>query len=135
MKAKSIEMWNNSWQEAHHKLYDIKDNVAHWVVVKDLSRYQEVTLNRLRSGHTYLTHVYFLDNTIPDVPPVCLYCIEAVITVKHLSIRCTCLVNIRRSLFPNYNRDERGLQRILGENGDSRKIFLFLKRLKINRSI
>ena len=56
---------------------DLKDS-------KNMSRYDSVLLNRLRIGHSRLTHSYLLSG---DDPPTCQSC-GIPLTVKHILVEC-----------------------------------------------
>jgi len=62
---------------------------------KNMSRYDSVLLNRLRIGHSRLTHSYLLCD---DDPPTCQSC-GIPLTVKHILLECTNLGNIREKYF------------------------------------
>jgi len=55
-----------------------------------MSRYDSVLLNRLRIGHSRLTHSYLLSG---DDPPTCQSC-GIPLTVKHILVECTNLRDI-----------------------------------------
>ena len=77
---------------------EVKKNIGPWKQVKGITRREEVVLNRLRAGHSRLTHGYLMDSVRPQVPPICRYCSNAVLTVKHLILT-----------FPNLDRERRKL--------------------------
>ena len=58
-------------------------------------RKENTVLNRLHIGHSFLTHSYILRK---KEAPVCVSC-NAVITVKHISIECTDLLEIGKKYF------------------------------------
>ena len=43
-----------------------------------------VVINRLRSGRTQLTHGYLMETIAPQVFPICQFCSNLILTVKHL---------------------------------------------------
>jgi len=53
-----------------------------------LSRHDSVLINRLRIGHSHLTHSYLLSG---DEQPEC----DACLTVKHILIECVDLHDVR----------------------------------------
>ena len=59
------------------------------------TRKENTVLNRLRIGHSYLTHSSILRK---EGAPVCGAC-DAVITVKHILIKCADLLEIRMKYF------------------------------------
>jgi len=60
-----------------------------------MSRYDSLLLNRLRIGHSRLTHSHFLYG---DDPPTCKSC-GIPLTVKHILVECTNLRDIREKYF------------------------------------
>ena len=62
---------------------------------KDMFRYGSVLLNRLRIGHSRLTHSYLLCG---DAPPTCQSC-GIPLTVKHILVECTNTRDIREKYF------------------------------------
>ena len=60
-----------------------------------MSRYDSVLLNRLRIGHSRLTHSYLLCG---DDPPICQSC-GIPLTVKHILVECASLRDIRQKYF------------------------------------
>ena len=59
------------------------------------TRKENTVLNRLHIGHFYLTHSFILRK---EKAPVCVAC-NAVITVKHILIKCADLLEIRKKYF------------------------------------
>jgi len=60
-----------------------------------LSRHDTVLLNRLRIGHTRLTHSYLLSG---DDLPECGTC-QCALTVKHILVECVDLKDVRNKHF------------------------------------
>ena len=59
------------------------------------TRKENIVLNRLHIGHSYLTHSFILRK---EEAPVCVAC-NTVITVKHILIECADLLEIRQKYF------------------------------------
>ena len=76
-----IDKWNNQWQESRQKMCEVKEKVGEWKKIK-VSRREEIVLNRLRSGHTCLTQGYLMEREGVQVPPICHYCNNALMTVE-----------------------------------------------------
>ncbi|KAG5897393.1 hypothetical protein JTB14_013485 [Gonioctena quinquepunctata] len=55
VKQKFIEVWQNHWNEYDGQLRRIKPSIEKWFYPKELSRREQVTLCKTRSGHTNLT--------------------------------------------------------------------------------
>ena len=79
-----IEDWNREWESKKQKMYEVRRKIEKWEINNKVTRREEVVMNRLRSGQTQLTHGYILENTGQRVGPICIFCDNAVITVKHL---------------------------------------------------
>ena len=65
-----------------------------WTDVGKYSRRDEVVMNRMRLGHTLLTHGYLVDNDAPEVAPYCELCSNALLSVKYM-VECQKLMNAR----------------------------------------
>jgi len=84
---------------------------------------QEVILNRIRIGHTWLTHKHLMTKTNPES---CLTCGETA-TVKHIICFCREYDDIRINLKLVEN-----LQEVLSPDPDNiEKILTFLKLTKL----
>lgn len=81
--------WNHVWSQTGQKLMEIRATTGLWKSEGSLGRKEEVVLNRLRAGHTLLTHGYLMDNTVFDIAPVCELCNEASLSIKHVFLFCT----------------------------------------------
>jgi len=78
-----------------NKLHSIYPTVGILKHSKNMSRYDSVLLNRLRIGHSRLTHSCLLSG---DAPPTCQSC-GIPVTVKHLLVECSNLRDIREKYF------------------------------------
>jgi len=90
----------NEWQEIWdccegnklHSIYPTVGSVAH---SKNMSRYDSVLINRLRIGHSRLTHSHILCG---DDPPTC-HCVDLLVSVRHILVECVGLRDIRTKYF------------------------------------
>lgn len=88
--------WQRSWdRQTQNKLHLVKPQLGNWPPVSR-SRRTEVTLSRLRIGHTYSTHAHLLSG---GDPPMCAKCGEP-LTLLHVMIQCNELDAIRKKHFP-----------------------------------
>ena len=70
--------------------------------MKRLPRRDEITIHRLRVGHTHLTHSYLLHK---EVPPECEFC-HLPLTVEHILISCPKHDSVRKSYFDVSSMEE-----------------------------
>ena len=87
------DKWTTQWRASGQKLLKVKDSVDKWARQTGFNRRDEVVLNRLRAGHTALTHGYLMSGV--PTPPVCCLCRDAVISVEHVFLECPELSDIR----------------------------------------
>jgi hypothetical protein len=71
------------WTNQSTKLNQIKNNIQTWHN-PGLKRKEETILNRLRIGHTFITHKHLMEK---NDPPICEMC-GVVYTVKHIISEC-----------------------------------------------
>ena len=64
-----------------------------------LTRQEQTPYNRLRIGHTYLTHSYLLKD---EDPPICIPC-NSLLTVEHILISCIDFDIIRQNFYTASN--------------------------------
>ena len=74
-----------------NKLHEINDTFLPSVKVYSNNRKEDITLTRLRIGHSRLTHKHYLLN---DDMPDCIPC-DRPLTVKHILVECVDTAEIR----------------------------------------
>ena len=89
-------LWQKRWdKEVGNKLHAIMPQIDEKYYSGCTNRKDEVILNRLRIGHTRLTHSFKMENR--PHPPLCDQCEgDHELTVKHILIECNFLKIIRR---------------------------------------
>ncbi|GBM46239.1 RNA-directed DNA polymerase from mobile element jockey [Araneus ventricosus] len=95
VKNQLTKKWQRTWDEQNqNKLHDIQPMVK---PLKNcaLNRKQSVVLNRLRIGHTRLTHKFLL---LSEPPPTCARC-QCILSVKHILVHCPNFDIHRRNRF------------------------------------
>ena len=104
IKSKFFEKSNSLWQSHPNppKIHLIKSDLSPWPQLA-LRRREEVVVNRLRIGHTNITHKHLMDSTLNRVPPICHFCSLAILTVKHIFVECPALTTARQLHFSNVN--------------------------------
>ena len=86
-------------------------------------------MNRLRCGHTNLTHGYLMNSNVHEPPPGCPACQDSTLTGHHLMFDCAALQRIRRQCFSIYQRrNNQTFVDIIGPNTKPNEVILFLKR-------
>ena len=121
--------WQQHWDgQCSNKLKEIKSDLKPWRSSLRRNRREEVTLCRLRIGHTYATHGYLLRG---EDAPTCLRCREP-LTVAHILLSCPCFGESRarhlgRTVF------EGPLRCVLGDESDfvlSGSLFSFIQEIQ-----
>ena len=109
-----------SWNAAmFNKLHSIKPSLGEWQPNYRVDRKEEVTLARLRTGHTFITHSFLLKG---EDWPLCIPCQEP-FSVKHFLLDCTDF-RIIRSRFYRVNSLKE-----LFDTVEPVRIFSFLKEI------
>jgi ribonuclease HI len=120
------DAWQNRWNLSDNsKLKLIKPTVNITPPIPQTNRKTDVTLTRLRIGHTYCTHSHLLRG---EEPPQCKPC-KATLTVKHILLDCKHLQNIRTKHFKS-----KSIEHLFTKN-DPRKIIGFIKETGFLNSI
>ena len=107
----------NSWQQqwdviGPNKMKEITNAIYPWQY-PIMPRRWEITLCRLRIGHTRLTHGYLMAG---DYQPFCDDCLVP-LTVRHLLVECPSLGDLRDHIFAGRTNDDAfGLRAILGKD-------------------
>ena len=90
-----LKEWQDIWDACRgNKLYAIYPNIGGYQYKSSLSRRDAVLINRLRIGHTRLTHCYPLSGDDQPVSSAC----QSPLTVKHCLIECVNFAAIHRSI-------------------------------------
>ena len=125
-KQKIIQKWHLHWnKQQNNHLRQIKTSVLPWSPPpSQLSREAEVILNRLRLGHTKLTHSFLLERFFP---PTCTACSnDTTLTVHHFLISCPSL----------HSSPTDSLKSLLDNNPQSiRRILTFIKNHNLTEVI
>ena len=109
-------LMRNSWQEAWeqcqaNKLFVLKPRLSSWQSSSRKCRREEVTLCRLRTGHTHGTHGYLVCGADRPVCPRC----GALLSVRHVLLDCPQLEEERRR-FLGAPSSEVSLRGLLGDD-------------------
>ena len=98
IRKKLHTLWETKWQNIPqtNKLRVLKESIKPWTSSYNSTRRTEVTLCRLRIGHTRLTHRFLMENAHP---PYCQDCLVP-LTVCHLLAECPNWQDARYRYFP-----------------------------------
>ncbi|KAL1447058.1 hypothetical protein WDU94_003614 [Cyamophila willieti] len=117
LKNKILHAWHEEWKNSpNNKLRMIKEENKPWHPPFSMSRREQVSLTRLRIGHTNLTHCFLMKK---ETPPQCDICLSP-LTVYHLLKCCTKYRSLRS---PN------DLYSCL--SGDPSSVLMFLEKSKL----
>ena len=109
-----------SWNAAvFNKLHSIMPSLGEWQPNYRIDRKEEVTLARLRIGHTFITHSFMLKG---EDWPLCIPCQEP-FSVKHFLLDCTDFRIIRSRFYRVSSLKE------LFDTVEPVRIFSFLKEI------
>ena len=133
IRRKIKEAWENRWQTSGQKLLEIKEDITPFKKIPNITRKKEVILNRLRSGHCRLTHSHLMEaNNIENIIPLCPFCSNHLISVKHILLFCETLSERRRTAFSGNNLI---LREVLGDDCHVQELFNFIEDTQIDREI
>lgn len=123
LKQKTIEKWQQTWNNTDTQLNRVKPNVAAWTYPVDMKRREQVVITRLRIGHTNLTSLFLLSG---DRQPRCEYC-RNYLSVNHILIQCPHYDPIRQ----RYNLPN-NIENCLGNNPNiMRRVIQFLHEIRL----
>ena len=90
------KLFQKKWDNCStNKLHEINDTFHPSVKIYSNSRKEDVTLTRLRIGHSRLTHKHYLLN---EDMQECIPC-DRPLTVKHILVECVDTAEIREQYF------------------------------------
>ena len=122
--------WQIEWDRlVNNKLHTIKPKLGPSFLVHSC-RKDQVILNRIRIGHSRLTHSYLMGNETDKSRPKCHFCSSDInLTMEHIIIECTHFTAIRSNYFnvPNL--------KTLFDNVHANDIIGFLKETSLYNQI
>jgi len=121
----SNNIWLRAWKQGTSKLNEIKNTIHTWPSPPDFTRKMETSINRIRIGHTSLTHQYLMKK---EDPPLCASC-GTHLSIKHIITECLSYETERR---------EAGISNILSEAlhpDNIRLIITFITKSNLINSI
>ena len=126
--------WSNRWSNSTSHLSRIHPQPGRWKKIA-MSRKQQVIINRLRLGHSHLTHSYLMDATTHGERPICRWCSDAVLTISHLLITCPSVSAERQRAFTIPPDTPLSLSHILENDADLSQVLHFLELLDVTEEI
>ena len=129
-----LNEWRNRWNSANQKLHEVKSNPDPIPPLPSNKRRDHVVMNRLRAGHCRFSHGYLMDSTGPRTVPICSFCNNSIMSVKHVLIQCPNLINTRHLSFPSLSQNEFNLNKVLS-NDLSSELLDFLRRTELYAEI
>ena len=125
-----LSQWQRSWDTlAGNKLRELKPTLRAWPSSICRRRRDEVTLCRLRIGHTYATHGYLLHGEERPICPLC----QVPLTVAHILLVCR-RYSGSRARHLGYVGPSTTVSRLLGDDSvwvHSGSLFSFIQDIKL----
>ena len=111
-----------------NKLFEIKPQLSSPYIIRTC-RKDQVVLNRVRIGHSRLTHGFLMENRY-SLRPRCHFCrTYNILTIKHVMIKCPYFNVIRSNYFNVHNMKD------LFETVSAKKIIDYLKETSLYQQI
>ena len=89
-------------------------------------------ITRLRAGHSFATHEYLMKNDGPQATPLCNYCNDAVLTVKHMALNCPTLLRERQRLSIFWESNNVSLMELLRDRASLKDVISMLRRIRVH---
>ena len=122
--------WEQEWDaQQNSKLRELKPNLQPWRSSLRRNRQEEVTLCRLRIGHTYATHGYHLRG---EEKPMCPRCLMP-LAVAHVLLSCPRLGG-SRNRYLGRMASNITLRHILGDESEwvlTGRLFSFIRAIEL----
>jgi len=83
-KTITSNIWLRAWRLGSTKLNEIKHTTLAWPFPPNIPRKIETAINRMRIGHSSLTHQHLMKR---EDPPICTSC-GTQLTIKHIITEC-----------------------------------------------
>ena len=128
--------WKGIWSERGEKMREIRPDVEKWDIDNLLNRRNEVIINRLRSGHTWITDEYLINDIVQAGPEPCPFCNNAVKSVEYFITECEDLIIVRNEVFESeIGRNVFNLREVLTSASTLVKVLSFLRRVGLNELV
>ena len=125
-----LSQWQRAWDvQPRNKLKQLKPTLKLWQSSSRRNRQEEVTLCRLRIGHTFATHGYLLCG---EDEPTCPRCLVS-LTVAHVLLACPLFSSSRRYHLGRISSDTT-LRHLLSDESNwilTGSLFSFIRDIKL----
>ena len=131
IRRQAKELWRQQWRSESRDFYELKPTLKKWAKMFQMSRREEVIINRLRLGHTLITHGYLFDyeDCFIQQPP-CRWCEAELLSIRHVLLDCPVLQNVREDILKTALLDRNiTMQNLIGENGAIRSVLAYLTEI------
>ena len=131
IRKRTYELWEERWRQEGRSMRQIKDKPGKWKATgARLKRRDQAVLNRLRLEHTNVTHNYRFTTENSGQPPLCNWCNDAVLSVRHMLITCPRLAQCRNLILKNGQQTRNfTLESLVGESCKIQPLMGFLKAI------
>lgn len=130
IKKRTYDLWREQWRQQRNNLVQMKPQPGRWKTHK-LTRAEEVVINRIRIGHTRITHRYLMDEDEMGQRPVCGWCDQAILTIQHILIECPALTDVRTRYLVPYVKRELNMESLLCDGGPCDHVLTYLKEINV----
>ena len=128
---KLYEARAKAWRNLrNNKLRSIKEVISPFPKPPNENRREEVVLNRIRAGHTRLTHGHLMES---GPPPICPFCNNSILTINHIFVECNELAEQRERHLGE--RSPQQLENAIGSEANINKIVEFLQNIQLYNQI
>ena len=96
-----------------------------------------MVINRLRLGHTRVTHGYLFNHEGSFVQqPMCRWCEVELLSIRHMLVECPNLENVRRNILKSaLGEREVSMRNLIEEDGVIGSVISFLREMGIYEEI
>ena len=113
-------------------MIEIRPEVEKWDIDNLLNRRDEAIINRLRSGHTWITHECLINDIVQAGPEPYPFCNNTVKSVKHFITECEDLIIVRNEVFESeISRNVFNMREVLTSASTLVKVLSFLRRVSL----
>jgi len=125
IREKTYKVWREKWSLERKYLREITAEPMPKRTYPNIKgRRKEVVINRLLLGHCAATHRYLIEDRASP-PPLCEWCEDDVMSLKHILVECRSLQLIRSRCFPGLS-NEISLHSLLGDSSSVEKILKYV---------